>query len=490
MTCIARCRRERGGTAGGFSLIELMVVLVIGTVLAIVITKLMAVFEGSKRTSTTVNDMDNSGTASIQQLDFAIRSAGGGFAQTNAQSYGCALFASRKIGGTPTTVLPATALPVPFGNVLGVSGINGPIRLAPVVILAGNTPGTELASAANGSSDVLLVMGGAASGTTPAGGGTGPGTGGATGVPTPMTGAPTATTLALQTTAGFAPGDVVLLTDDDTSTGRANCMLEEVAPTFAPTVTTTALPLGGSFYSASISGGSLGTASVSNLSVDALPVPIGNMAADIPVANASNNVPQFRLYGVGNSAAPVLYTYDLLAGTTATNTPQPIADSVLEIHALYGLDTDGNNIIDTWQSPTGAYAASALLAGTDAAAAKLLQIKAIRLGVILRSDLMEKAQCTSGAGTAPVTCDATHTTYAPVTAGPVQLFANVPCPLDTSTATAGCGGATGGTTAAFLYSRALTAGTVANPSEQGYRYRTVEVTIPIRNDLLICTSNC
>lgn len=455
--------RQGHTRARGFTLIELMIVLVIGLVISLVLMNVLTFFEGSRRTATSVNDIDNAGTSVVQRLEFAIRGAGAGFTQTVAQSYGCKVQAARKVNGTYTNVLPITGtLPAAFSNVLGATGINGPIRLAPVVILQGNTPASELANNTS-TSDVLLLMSGAASGSNPNAGASGPGNGGATGMPSALTAAPDAAGrfLTLQNSAAFASNDVVLLTDDTTSTGRANCMLAEVAATGFTSPGTT-LPLGGSFYSTA-------NFSVNGLSVDALPVPIGNVNSDAATPNplANDNLPQFQLIGVGNSVSPMLYTYDLLS-PLATE-PQPLGDSVLEIHALYGLDTNGDNIVDTWQQPNGNFAAAALLNGSEAAAANLEQIKAIRLGVILRSPLIEK------------------TTVPPATTGPVLLFANLPCPPGSAACTTATTTTVNGAGAIPL-PRVLNAG--LTPSEQNFRYRTVELTIPLRNAMTICASNC
>lgn len=444
--------RQVHARARGFTLVELMIVLVIGLVLSLVLMNIMTFYEGSKRTATSVDDVDNAGTAAFQLVDFALRGAGAGFTQTVAQSYGCLLNADRK----GVQALPLVgALPAPFTNVLG--AINNQVRLAPVVILKNNTPGGQLATA-NGSSDVLLVMSGAASGTNA--GAAGPGNGGSAGVPSVMTAAPTGTSLTLQNTAAFAGNDVVLITDDAGPTGRAGCVLDEVknAPGFTPT--TVAVPLGGSsFNSARIAN------LVAAMTIDAVPVPFGNMAAtDGGVANASDNPPQFQLIGVGNSNAPTLYSYDLLAPVAAGNAvPLPLVDSVLELHALYGLDTNGDNVIDTWQDPGVApFNAAALLDGSATAASNLQQIKAIRLAMVLRSPLVEKN---------PVTTSYTY-------------FTNVPC-------APGAAACAGGTTNQFAPNPpvALVA-SATPPGEQYYRYRTVEATIPLRNGMLICSTNC
>lgn len=151
--------------------------------------------------------------------------------------------------------------------------------------------------------------------------------------------------------------------------------------------------------------------------------------------------PQFTLVGVG--ANNTLFTYDLL-NLTGTSTPTAIelADGVFELRALYaiGTDTNGDRVFDSteWVSPADTrYNLSAM--NTDPSL--MSRITAIRIGMILRTSLPEKTA---------------------VTAGPISVFDGVTNAAGTS----------------LTYSRTLSS------DEQHFRYRVLESTIPVRNNLL------
>jgi len=137
--------------------------------------------------------------------------------------------------------------------------------------------------------------------------------------------------------------------------------------------------------------------------------------------------------GVGDH--DTLYTYDLL---NISGTPlQASAENVFEMHALYGVDTNADGVIDAWVSPSsGSYTVSALTAGTSTAAGLLKNIRAVRVGLILRTALPERS-----------TVNAATT---------LTLFSDISTTL--------------------TYTRTL------DSTEQHYRYRTIEATIPLRNN--------
>jgi type IV pilus assembly protein PilW len=87
-------------------------------------------------------------------------------------------------------------------------------------------------------------------------------------------------------------------------------------------------------------------------------------------------------------ASEVLRTTDLLGG----DVPNPLAANVVNLKLQYGIDRDGDGMLDTWVpakvGPSGDWSAAALLA---APADTLRRIKAIRLGLIVRSDLLDRA---------------------------------------------------------------------------------------------------
>jgi type IV pilus assembly protein PilW len=148
--------------------------------------------------------------------------------------------------------------------------------------------------------------------------------------------------------------------------------------------------------------------------------------------------PQFTLLGVGDNNT--LFGYDLLQ-LSGDNQAYEIADGIFELKALYaiGTDTNGDGKFETteWVSPNNT---DYNLAAMNADPSLMGRIAAIRVGLILRTSLPEKD---------------------PVTTGPLTLFSDAANAAGT----------------ALTYTRTLT------NAEKIYRYRTVEMTIPVRNNL-------
>lgn len=336
-------RRERGLT-----LIELMVALVIGMVLALAVFGVLAAWEGKKRVTTGLNDLEQAGNLALFELDQWVRSAGSGFSSTAAagnSAYGCLLRASAASGQT----LPRTAaLPAPFASV-DFDG-DGNFPLLPVMIVPdATTPGES-----GQPSDALLVMGGSAH------------HGGAA---LALGADPAGTTLTLDSTLGLSAGELLLLFDPSVAN---RCLLTQVASS-----TSTNLTLGGSFHAATVDD----TSVASSFKKDGLVLPLGSPTTDPP---------QFQLVGVGDHNT--LYSYDLLQTSGEDTALQARAEGVFEMHALYGVDNDGNGTIDAWVSADtdSDYAADKLMAGTSTARTLILRIKALRVGLILRTTLPEK----------------------------------------------------------------------------------------------------
>jgi len=382
----------------GLTLIELMVAMVIGMLLLTVIATVMITSESNRRTTTSLNDISQSGGYAIFMLDTWIRGAGSGFAQTAARAYGCPLSVTK----SGTTILPrAEALPAPF------AGLATTVRLAPVLIAAGaTTPG-----ASGQASDVLYVMEGAAGGAE---------------TYSPVQAAPGSDALTLKNTQGYAGNDLVLLVDQLTSGSQTDtCVIDQVAANFTGSEATS-LPLSGTYHA--------GGSTLTGMTDATVVTDLGNIS--------NSNPPRFNVIGVGDNN--VLYAYDLLQ--TGDSPLQSLADGVFELHALYGVDTDDDEKINTWVSPAdGDYAYTALIAGTSTAASRLQHIKAVRIGLILRTNLSEKP----GADDKP----GTHTPDS------ITLFRD----LDSS----------------LQYTRRFTT------TEKQYRYRSVEVSIPVRNNLML-----
>jgi type IV pilus assembly protein PilW len=372
----------------GFSLVELMVALVITLVVSLAIFGVLTANEGRKRTTTSVNDIDQEGAYGLYQLDRYIRSAGSGFTAgvgTKAAylyTYGCPI--SAVSGGNQ--VLPLGSLAAPFNSV------SSNVRLAPVVIM----------DAAATAGDVLIVMSGS---------------GGLAEIGTSLVDPPDSGAIRVASVASFRASDKVLLASPST-TSMQPCMMQQIASSFIPSATERSLGLGGDTM-ATISGVSIGSFTSSSIAL-----------------NLGQN-PNFNLFGVGPNNA--LLDYDLLkpASTTASApNPSVFVEGVQEMHAIYGVDNDGSATTATlnWVAPTGAYSAASLLAGTPAAAATLATIRAVKIGLLMRTALPEKTA---------------------VSADTFTLFTSTSIPVTIS-------------------------GLNTN-----YRYRVFESTIPVRNSLLI-----
>ncbi|MGH8541197.1 MAG: PilW family protein [Stenotrophobium sp.] len=378
-------RRSGRSPADGFTTIEMMVATVIFFVLALAILGVLSANEGNKRTTTSVNDIDQSGNYALYRLSNLIRPSGSGFSGKSIappgsgipadwqKSYGCLINAVS--GGT--TLLPtAAALAKPFDKVLGITGSP---RLAPVIIVANGSKLTSSTTPAN-TSDVLIVMSSTA-GFAQAG--------------MPFTGQASGAILNLLNSIGVFPNDLLLIADTPAGGPAGPCLVEQAASTFtaatATTASSSAVPLAGTYYTANAT-----TQNLSAYSINSVVFDIGNIS--------DNHPPRFQMFGVGpdtsNSNATTaisraLYSYDLLQA--ASTTPDLMAGGVYEIHALYGIDPGGTGAVTAWADPSVApWDAATLLNGSATSAQNIISIKAIRLGLVLRTSLLEKPITTSG----------------------------------------------------------------------------------------------
>lgn len=376
-------------------MVEILVALLVASFIAVAAVGVVMVVETGKRRTITSGDVQQVASYVQSWLDRTLRSAGSGFTQSAAHAYGCAIHAAR----AGTRILPrpsGTPLPAPFADVD--PGVPGVFRLAPVVIAQGQTePGVS-----GQASDVLIVMSGQ---------------GGQSEAWLPFADDATATTLRLTHSIGVAPNDLLLVADrQPVATGTAPCLVTQVSASFDPTGGPSTVALAGTYHSATIE-----TAVLTEYS---------NVATAIGLGNATTgNPPTMQLIGVGDDST--LFSYDLLQ--TDASPLEPIADGVFELHALYGLDTDGDRRLDRWAAPAGDYAVSALMDGSAAAAQRLRTIVAVRVGLILRTTRLE------------------DTEVAPRT---LTLFGDL---------------------GNLALERQL------DRDERRYRYRTVESTVPLRN---------
>lgn len=328
-----RSVRERGVT-----LVELLVAMAIGLVVTLAVTSAVIFGEATKRSTTAINDMGQSGAYTAYMLDRAIRSAGSGLVQSwDLGVFGCKLHAKR------TTDLPrATAFPPPFEDFLGGAVGAENLRVAPLLIAKDQSAG---------GSDVLVVMGGNS---------------GAGDVPRPiLSGSAVANTLRLDNTVRIAARDVALVSQN----GFEDCLVEHVRSTFADAASNETLELDPNFHT----------------DADALYTLFGGGDAFLTVlGNAASDNVQFQLFGVGENRT--LFSHDVLQGD-GNDASRALADGVLEMHALYGLDTNTDGIFDEWVAPDAVgYDITTMMTTPERAR----QVVAVRVGLVLRGALLEK----------------------------------------------------------------------------------------------------
>jgi type IV pilus assembly protein PilW len=328
--------RRKARAQAGFSLIELLVAVVIGLVLVLAITGILVRSETGRRSLTSSNDVSQTSAYVAYTLDRNLRSVGTGFAQAWRDAFGCRLLASR--GGTQ--VLPRTAaFPPPF------AAVPSTVRLAPLVVHAG---------VGVGGSDVLAINTGASAlGEAP--------------LVVLETGA---TGLRTPSTLGLREQDLVLVLQNGT-----NCMVQQVATGFVGGADQ-ALAFGGAFASSEID------------SVKLEDLGVGKTALVAPLGNTVGNLPEFQLLGVADNAT--LVSYDVLR-LDGSDTVTPLADGVMDMRVIYGVDTNNDGVIDNWVPPTATgWTAAELLDGSAVARNNLRSILAVRVAVILRSALPER----------------------------------------------------------------------------------------------------
>lgn len=329
----------------GFTLIELMVAMVIGLVLTLAISSMVAKQEALRRGLTSSSDITSNSAFVSYTLDRELRSAGAGFSQAAAVNYGCPLNVSR--GG-------AQLLPAPAAFPGAFAAVPTTYRLAPVVVYAG---------AGAGGSDVIAVATGASALSEAA---------------LPVLPKSTAAgLLRVPNSMGIRGGDLVLVAE-----AVRGCMLQQVSSGYVGGASQT-LTFGGDYAADVVNGLALTSMSRS-----------GNASLSV-LGNVSGNQPRLMLFGIG--ANDTLFTYDLLRldGRTA---PQPLTDGVVDMRVLYGVDMKRTAVtrqVTQWIAPTDPnFTAATLTSGTPSSQADLQSVLAVRVGLILRGAQQDKDQVT------------------------------------------------------------------------------------------------
>jgi type IV pilus assembly protein PilW len=308
----------------GMSLPEILAAVLIGLIGMVVIMQVYATSEARKRTTTGTSDAQINGNIALFTLDSAIRSAGFGMVTANNNMLGC------------TTVAYDSNRPTPDFNFV----------MAPVIITVGAAGAPDSITVAAGSSP-NVVEGGAF-----------------------VNSAASGADFPLKNAAGFQVGDFVVASESG-----LNCSLAEVTG-FLPAAINTVQHANAAAYSY-----------VNGAGQTISPTASYNKAGGSGIGYSSNAL----LFTLGRS--PTVVTYQIGSDKLQTSTLIPFApaadvgDGIVQLKALYGKDTDGDAVVDTWNNTL------------PANAAQWMQVRAIRIALLSRSGQFEKTAVTATAPT-------------------------------------------------------------------------------------------
>jgi type IV pilus assembly protein PilW len=395
----------------GFSMIELMVAMVIGLIGMTIILQVFEVSEGIKRTTTSGGDAQQNGAIAAYVLEHDIRNSGMGFNDTPWA--GCSMV------GWDNTVTPS-ALPA-----VGATMLLAPVRIVPgansyasdqVTIIYGSqthsASGSQLSTTMTASTDPLRV----------------------------------------NSVYGYHPGDLIVVMESPPAPPALpkNCSLMEITSIAADALSHDAVS-----YSYTPPGGSPVTVpsrfnKPGGLGITYVGGPGATqqtMVYNLGSAQGGSTLPVYSTYSISNSTLTVTPAFTVGA-------PPVVADNIVHMRALYGMDDGSNNNTITTNA---AYTASDGVVDSwiDGTVNPNWQfVIAIKIAVLARSTLKEKSSQGPGAP-----CDTT--TVEPTWTG--SVWANNPWNLKTR-----------------LDVSKNPDGT-DNLEWQCYRYRVFEATIPLRN---------
>jgi type IV pilus assembly protein PilW len=319
----------------GAGLVEIMIGLLIGMLVMIVVYQIFAVSEGQKRTVTSGSDAQANAAYGLFLLGRDLSIAGNGISSAASALDGCALPKDNPLApGMP-------ALPL--------------LRPIPVVINAGATATDP---------DALTIFYGAS---------------GSLSTPVLIQNnvtitASSGTPYQISSPVGFSPNDYVVINQG------SNCTFSKVnaggvtffngPPPNTPYVYTSVAhtPLAG------------------NMSTTYL------YAASASLVNLGQAGSLGRVGYFVDSATGSLVTQQMLP-PVAVPAAVPVVAGVVNLKAQYGLDTDNDGTVDTWQEATGAWSSANL---PSQPLATIAQIRVVRVAMVTQSAQYEKDPVTSG----------------------------------------------------------------------------------------------
>lgn len=359
---------------GGFTLIELMVGVVLGMLTVLVITQVTVQAEGRKRTTSMGSDAQVNGSLSLYTLQRDIQMAGYG-AVTAPDALGCTVTGQHGAGGT--------ALSVSF-------------TLAPVVISNGT----------NGAPDTITVIQARTQGFS---------------VPTPITANATKTSeyFTVDTSLGVSNGDMMVAVPAGPAPAT-QCALFQVESNTASADTTLSISSIPHVTSDDAQWNQSSVFPDAGYKRNSYLVNMGNMAHMTYSVDASNNL-----------------ALEMISSATGTKSSFELYPQIVNLQAMYGKDTTGDGVVDTYDNTT------------PTSATDWQRVLTIRVAVVARSHQYEKDAVT----TAEPLWDVGTTT--------------------TISGTSACNGS----------SQCLTLKVDRLPDWQHYRYKVFETIVPLRNVL-------
>lgn len=322
----------------GMSLPEILAAVLIGLIGMIVIMQVYATSEERKRTTTGTSDAQINGNIAMFTIESAMRSAGFGMVSASNNMLGCTTLAYNSNRATPDFTY----------------------LMAPVVITVGAAGAPDSITVAYGSSPNVVegnpFVSSAASGAD----------------------------IPLKNAAGILVGDLVVSSD-----GVQNCSMAEVTG-FVPAAINTVMHATAAAYSYVNAAGTTisptatynkGGGSGVNYSSSALLYTLGR----------APTVVTYRIDPIGRDKLQTRTLMPYVAAQDADGdgtSDADIGDGIVQLKALYGKDTDGDAVVDTWNNitPTG-----------PTAPALWMQVRAIRVALLARSGKFEKTAVTPAA---------------------------------------------------------------------------------------------
>jgi type IV pilus assembly protein PilW len=322
----------------GMSLVEIMVATAVGLIGVTMIMQVYAVAEGQKRTTTGTSDAQISGNIALFNIERDLRYAGFGMVTNAGNMLGCDTLAY-------DSLRPANQ--------------EFSFEMAPVVITAGALGAPDTIRVIYG--NPLNVVEGA------------------------LFGAPATSDadFPLKNAAGFAVGGLVV-----PYLAGQQCVVAEITG-FVPASVNTIKHESAAAYSYTDQTGTVVDKTAHHNKA-------GGLGAPLPSYTTAA-----KLYGIGRN--PVIRTYLISGGNLKTESQLPyvaaqdpdgngvsdaeIATGIVQMKAVYGKDTDGDRVVETWNAtkPTNA--------------AEWMQVRAVKVAILARSGLFEKTAVTPAAPT-------------------------------------------------------------------------------------------